>query len=236
MTRCCLCVLSVLSPTRELAEQTQKVLLAIGEFMSVKCHACIGGKSIGEDIRRLEVSHRGDEYGAVHTPCAVETHPLRTGVVTSVRSTWWCGCGGCAWQSGVHVVSGTPGRVADMLRRRHLRTRGIKLFVIDEADEMLNRGFVEQIYEIYRWLPPSTQVRPARAPAALFRHLCCPAVHSCRLVPVACRCHRRVCVHHVCWTVCGVCVGGAHLGDDAEGGAGHDAEVHERACACAGEA
>lgn len=104
----------ILSPTRELAEQTQKVILTIGEYMSVKCHACIGGKSIGEDIRRLE--------------------------------------------SGVHVVSGTPGRVFDMLRRRHLKTRAIKLLVIDEADEMLNRGFVEQIYDIYRWLPPSTQV------------------------------------------------------------------------------
>ncbi len=56
----------VLSPTRELAEQTQKVLLAIGEFMSVKCHPCIGGKSIGEDIRRLEVRGRGrGEGGAV---------------------------------------------------------------------------------------------------------------------------------------------------------------------------
>jgi len=104
----------ILSPTRELAEQTQKVILSIGEYLSVKCHACIGGKSIGEDIRRLE--------------------------------------------SGVHVVSGTPGRVFDMLRRRHLKTRAIKLLVIDEADEMLNRGFVEQIYDIYRWLPPSTQV------------------------------------------------------------------------------
>ena len=58
----------------------------------------------------------------------------------------------------MHVVSGTPGRVFDMLRRRHLKTRAIKLLVIDEADEMLNRGFVEQIYDIYRWLPPSTQV------------------------------------------------------------------------------
>ena len=36
-----------LSPTRELAEQTQKVLLALGDFMNVQCHACIGGKSIG---------------------------------------------------------------------------------------------------------------------------------------------------------------------------------------------
>ena len=51
---------AVLSPTRELAEQTQKVVLAIGEYMSVKCHACIGGKSIGEDIRRLEVRSVAD--------------------------------------------------------------------------------------------------------------------------------------------------------------------------------
>ena len=33
-----------------------------------------------------------------------------------------------------------------------------KMLVIDEADEMLNRGFKEQIYDIYRYLPPSTQV------------------------------------------------------------------------------
>eukprot|EP01039_Chlorochromonas_danica_P019190 gene19190-23197_t len=44
----------VLSPTRELAEQTQKVVLALGDFMNVQCHACIGGKSMGEDIRRLD--------------------------------------------------------------------------------------------------------------------------------------------------------------------------------------
>ena len=43
-----------LAPTRELAEQAQKVILALGDYMSVQCHACIGGKSIGEDIRRLD--------------------------------------------------------------------------------------------------------------------------------------------------------------------------------------
>jgi len=59
---------------------------------------------------------------------------------------------------GVHVVSGTPGRTFDMIRRKHLRTSKIKLFVIDEADEMLNQGFKEQIYDIYRYLPPRTQV------------------------------------------------------------------------------
>jgi ATP-dependent RNA helicase len=53
---------------------------------------------------------------------------------------------------------GTPGRVFDMIRRRTLRTRGIKMLILDEADEMLNKGFKEQIYDVYRYLPPSTQV------------------------------------------------------------------------------
>jgi ATP-dependent RNA helicase len=37
----------VLSPTRELALQTEKVMLAIGDFINVQVHSCIGGKSIG---------------------------------------------------------------------------------------------------------------------------------------------------------------------------------------------
>jgi len=104
----------ILSPTRELAAQTEKVILAIGDFMNVQAHACIGGKSIGEDIRKLEY--------------------------------------------GVHVVSGTPGRVYDMIKRRTLRTRSIKLLILDESDEMLSRGFKDQIYDVYRYLPPELQV------------------------------------------------------------------------------
>eukprot|EP01114_Cavostelium_apophysatum_P011366 TRINITY_DN255_c0_g1_i1.p1 TRINITY_DN255_c0_g1~~TRINITY_DN255_c0_g1_i1.p1 ORF type:complete len:410 (+),score=127.00 TRINITY_DN255_c0_g1_i1:135-1364(+) len=104
----------VLSPTRELAQQIQKVQLALGDYMSVQVHACIGGTNVGEDIRKLE--------------------------------------------NGVHVVSGTPGRVFDMISRRSLRTRNIKMLVLDEADEMLSKGFKEQIYDVYRYLPPATQV------------------------------------------------------------------------------
>ena len=54
-------------------------------------------------------------------------------------------------------VSGTPGRVFDMIKRRNLSPR-IKVLVLDEADEMLNKGFKEQIYDVYRYLPPETQV------------------------------------------------------------------------------
>uniref|UniRef100_A0A8C9G2E4 RNA helicase n=1 Tax=Pavo cristatus TaxID=9049 RepID=A0A8C9G2E4_PAVCR len=50
------------------------------------------------------------------------------------------------------------GSSADMIRRRSLRTRAIKMLVLDEADEMLNKGFKEQIYDVYRYLPPATQV------------------------------------------------------------------------------
>ena len=60
--------------------------------------------------------------------------------------------------AGQHIVSGTPGRVFDMIKRRNLRTRSIKTLVLDEADEMLNKGFKEQIYDVYRYLPPDTQV------------------------------------------------------------------------------
>jgi len=61
-------------------------------------------------------------------------------------------------QSGVHVVVGTPGRVYDMINRRAFRTDQVKMFVLDEADEMLSRGFKEQIYDVFQLLPPSTQV------------------------------------------------------------------------------
>ncbi|CAI5487128.1 unnamed protein product [Closterium sp. Naga37s-1] len=44
----------ILSPTRELAVQTEKTVLAVGDFMNVQAYACIGGRSIGEDIRKLE--------------------------------------------------------------------------------------------------------------------------------------------------------------------------------------
>jgi translation initiation factor 4A len=60
-------------------------------------------------------------------------------------------------QDGVHIVVGTPGRVQDMLSRRALRSDTIALFVLDEADEMLSRGFKDQIYEVFKFMPDTTQ-------------------------------------------------------------------------------
>lgn len=52
-----------------------------------------------------------------------------------------------------HVVAGTPGRIMDHIKRGSLDISNIKYLVIDEADEMLNMGFIEQIHEIIKKLP-----------------------------------------------------------------------------------
>lgn len=60
--------------------------------------------------------------------------------------------------SGAHVVVGTPGRVFDLINRKVLRTNFIKMFVLDEADEMLSRGFKDQIHDVFKTLPSDVQV------------------------------------------------------------------------------
>merc|ERR1712168_15162 len=108
------CQSLILAPTRELAQQIQKVVLALGDYMGVLCHACIGGTNVQQDIRVLEAGQR--------------------------------------------VVVGTPGRVYDMINRQALDPRGIKTFVLDEADEMLSRGFKDQIYDVFRYMSNKIQV------------------------------------------------------------------------------
>jgi len=108
------CQALILAPTRELANQIQKVCLALGDYNSVKCHCCIGGTSVRDDIDKLRV--------------------------------------------GQHLVVGTPGRVFDMVSKRNLRIDDLITFVLDEADEMLSRGFKDQIYDIFKCLPPNVQV------------------------------------------------------------------------------
>jgi translation initiation factor 4A len=61
-------------------------------------------------------------------------------------------------ESGVQIVVGTPGRVYDMANRRSFKTDHVKMFVLDEADEMLSRGFKDQIYEVFQLVPAGVQV------------------------------------------------------------------------------
>lgn len=57
-----------------------------------------------------------------------------------------------------HVIVGTPGRVYDMIRRRHINAKKLKLVILDEADEMLSRGFKDQVYNIFQYLNKDIQI------------------------------------------------------------------------------
>ncbi len=61
-------------------------------------------------------------------------------------------------ERGAQVVVGTPGRLMDHLRRKSLKLDDLKVCVLDEADEMLNMGFLEDIQWILDHLPKTTQM------------------------------------------------------------------------------
>jgi ATP-dependent RNA helicase DeaD len=63
-----------------------------------------------------------------------------------------------ALRRGVHVVVGTPGRVIDHMNRGTLKLSGLTLLVLDEADEMLQMGFVDAVESILEQTPPERQV------------------------------------------------------------------------------
>jgi superfamily II DNA/RNA helicase len=57
-----------------------------------------------------------------------------------------------------HIITGTPGRIYDMMRRNCIGAKNIKLIILDEADEMLSSGFKEQVYNIFQYLNRDVQV------------------------------------------------------------------------------
>ncbi len=62
-----------------------------------------------------------------------------------------------ALKKGVNVVIGTPGRVIDHINRRTLKIGGVKMFVLDEADEMFDMGFRDDIERVINEVPEERQ-------------------------------------------------------------------------------
>ena len=61
-------------------------------------------------------------------------------------------------RKGVHIVVGTPGRVLDHIKRKTLKLQDIRYLILDEADEMLNMGFIEDMEEIIRQSNPDKRM------------------------------------------------------------------------------
>lgn len=60
-------------------------------------------------------------------------------------------------KTGIHIVVGTPGRVIDLLKRRKLDLSSVEILVLDEADRMLDMGFIEDIDYILSTTPTTRQ-------------------------------------------------------------------------------
>ncbi|MBX3102588.1 MAG: DEAD/DEAH box helicase [Bacteroidetes bacterium] len=76
-----------------------------------------------------------------------------------------------ALQQGRDVVIGTPGRMLDLIRKDILRTDDVQFLVLDEADRMLDMGFIDDIREIAQYIPghPQTLLFSATMPPAIRR-------------------------------------------------------------------
>ena len=106
----------ILSPTKELAEQTYKIIKDLGHSCpNITCNKFIGG-----------VSKRID-YDNLNT-------------------------------NGTNILSGTPGRILDLLTTSILESKDIVLIIIDEADEMLSKDFEDTLKKIVRSLNHDVQI------------------------------------------------------------------------------
>ncbi|QBO36497.1 DEAD/DEAH box helicase [Periweissella cryptocerci] len=103
----------IISPTRELAIQTQEELFKLGHDKHVKVQVVYGGADIRKQINGLK--------------------------------------------NRPNILVGTPGRLLDHLNRKTVKLEGIKNLVLDEADEMLNMGFLEDIESILKTVPDERQ-------------------------------------------------------------------------------
>ena len=117
----------VISPTRELAIQTQEELYRLGQDKKIKVQAVYGGADIRRQIRQLS------------------EHP--------------------------QIVVGTPGRILDHIGRHTLKLQNLKVLVLDEADEMLDMGFIDDIDKIVEQMPTARQTLlfSATIPASIMR-------------------------------------------------------------------
>ncbi len=93
---------------------------------------------VSEEIRKLAKHKRGIRIEAIYGGDSIERQ---------IRSL----------KSGVHIVIGTPGRVMDHMERNTLKLGNVKMMILDEADEMLDMGFREDIESILEEMPEERQ-------------------------------------------------------------------------------
>src|SRR5258708_4669626 len=103
----------ILSPTRELALQTQESFRSYGRFTGLKSAVVFGGVSQVPQARAL--------------------------------------------RDGVEILVATPGRLLDLMNQRLIDLKSLEIFVLDEADRMLDMGFIQDVRRIVSVIPAQRQ-------------------------------------------------------------------------------
>jgi ATP-dependent RNA helicase DeaD len=93
---------------------------------------------VSEEIKRLAKYKKGLSVAAIYGGESIERQIMQL-------------------KRGVHIVIGTPGRVMDHMERRTLNLEHVRMIVLDEADEMLDMGFREDIETILQVMPEDRQ-------------------------------------------------------------------------------
>src|SRR3954464_1299411 len=120
----------IVVPTRELGLQVARDLAAAGNTPRARGRAALGGGGAGSTrgIRGLPI------YGGVAYEPQVD-----------------------ALKKGVEILVGTPGRLLDLAKQKQLKLGSVKALVLDEADRMLDLGFLEDVEKILAMLPSERQ-------------------------------------------------------------------------------
>lgn len=134
------------------------------------------GKTLGFGIPALEavdpnVAETDSAFGKPQALIVVPTRELAVQVSTDIQAAGKRGgvrvltlYGGRSYEpqiealnKGVDIVVGTPGRLIDLMRQKYLDLSHVKVAVLDEADEMLDLGFLEDVEKILKAVPAKRQ-------------------------------------------------------------------------------
>ncbi|MFO8102466.1 MAG: DEAD/DEAH box helicase [Dehalococcoidia bacterium] len=103
----------IITPTRELAEQTHQAIRSLGAGTGIRSATIYGGVAAGPQIKAL--------------------------------------------RDGVQIIVACPGRLLDHIDHRHVRLNGVEMLVLDEADRMLDMGFLPDVRRIVSHIPSKRQ-------------------------------------------------------------------------------
>lgn len=117
-------------PILQLIDQKEKVQGPVGLILAPTRELAV---QVDQDLKKMS------KYLHVRTTAVYGQHDIRIEIQ--------------ALKQGADIVTGTPGRVFDHIKRKNLDTRNIQFLVLDEADRMLDMGFIEQMMQIIKELP-----------------------------------------------------------------------------------